>query len=67
MATSSAVTVTEGCFPRLSSGLRTRPACHRRWDPQYERVAKERLGLYDALEAVSVYFEERWHARAARR
>src|SRR5262249_54954432 len=27
-------------------------------DPQYERAAKERLGLYDALEAASAYFEE---------
>src|SRR5262249_7967127 len=27
-------------------------------DPRYERAAKERLGLYDALEAASVYFEE---------
>ena len=26
-------------------------------DPQFERVAKERLGLYDALEAACVYFE----------
>jgi DNA primase len=27
-------------------------------DPQFERVAKERLGLFDALEAASVFFEE---------
>src|SRR6476659_9596078 len=28
-------------------------------DPQYERAAKERLGLYDALEAASVYFDQK--------
>jgi DNA primase len=27
-------------------------------DPQYERVAKERLGLFEALEAATVFFEE---------
>ncbi|MGI8725282.1 MAG: DNA primase [Methyloceanibacter sp.] len=27
-------------------------------DPQFERVARERLGLRDAVEAVAVYFEE---------
>src|SRR5512145_3197453 len=27
-------------------------------DPQYERTAKERLGLYDALEAAARLFEE---------
>jgi DNA primase len=32
-------------------------------DPQYERAAKERLGLYDALEAASVYFEEQLATR----
>ena len=26
-------------------------------DPQFERVAKERLGLFDALEAACAYFE----------
>src|SRR6478609_12119089 len=35
-------------------------------DPQYERAAKERLGLYDALEAASVYFEEQLGARDGR-
>lgn len=27
-------------------------------DPQFERVAKERLGLFEALEAATAYFEE---------
>jgi DNA primase len=35
-------------------------------DPQYERAAKERLGLYDALEAASVYFEEQLGTRDGR-
>ncbi len=35
-------------------------------DPQYERAAKERLGLYDALEAASVYFEEQLATRDGR-
>src|SRR5262249_8786409 len=35
-------------------------------DPQYERAANERLGLYDALEAASVYFEEQLSTRDCR-
>jgi DNA primase len=35
-------------------------------DPQFERVARERLGLYDALEAASVYFEEQIATREGR-
>ena len=35
-------------------------------DPQFERAAKERLGLYDALEAASAYFEQRLGSREGR-
>ena len=35
-------------------------------DPQFERVAKERLGLLDALEAAAVFFEEQLKAREGR-
>jgi DNA primase len=35
-------------------------------DPQFERVAKERLGLLDALEAAAVFFEEQLHGREGR-
>jgi DNA primase len=35
-------------------------------DPQYERAAKERLGLLDALEAASVFFEEQIRSREGR-
>ena len=35
-------------------------------DPQYERVAKERLGLLDALEAAARFFEEQLTAREGR-
>jgi DNA primase len=35
-------------------------------DPQYERAAKERLGLIDALEAASRFFEEELKAREGR-
>ena len=35
-------------------------------DPQYERAAKERLGLLDALEAASRFFEEQLRAREGR-
>jgi DNA primase len=35
-------------------------------DPQFERTAKERLGLFDALEAASVFFEEALQAREGR-
>ena len=35
-------------------------------DPQYERAAQERLGLYAALEAASVYFEEQLATRDGR-
>jgi DNA primase len=35
-------------------------------DPQYERTAKERLGLYDALEAAARHFEETLQAGEGR-
>jgi DNA primase len=35
-------------------------------DPQFERVAKERLGLFDALEAASRFFEEQLRTREGR-
>jgi DNA primase len=35
-------------------------------DPQFERVAKERLGLIDALEAATVFFEEQLTTREGR-
>ena len=35
-------------------------------DPQYERTAKERLGLYDALEAASRLFEDAFRAGEGR-
>ncbi len=35
-------------------------------DPQFERVAKERLGLLDALEAATVFFEEQLKGREGR-
>ena len=35
-------------------------------DPQFERTAKERLRLYDALEAASRYFEEQLGTREGR-
>ena len=35
-------------------------------DPQFERVAKERLGLLDALEAAARFFEEQLLAREGR-
>jgi len=35
-------------------------------DPQFERTAKERLGLYDALEAAAHAFEEEFMAREGR-
>jgi DNA primase len=35
-------------------------------DPQFERVAKERLGLFDALEAASAYFEAEIASRDGR-
>jgi DNA primase len=35
-------------------------------DPQFERVAKERLGLFDALEAACVYFEAEIATRGGR-
>ena len=35
-------------------------------DPQFERVAKERLGLLDALEAAAVFFQEQLRSREGR-
>ena len=35
-------------------------------DPQYERVAKERLGLFEALEAAAAFFEEQLKSGAGR-
>ena len=35
-------------------------------DPQFERVAKERLGLFEALEAAAVFFEEQLRSGAGR-
>ena len=35
-------------------------------DPQFERTAKERLGLIDALEAAAVFFEEQISTREGR-
>ncbi|MGZ5862256.1 MAG: DNA primase [Methyloceanibacter sp.] len=35
-------------------------------DPQFERVAKERLGLLDALEAAAAFFQEQLQAREGR-
>lgn len=35
-------------------------------DPQFERAAKERLGLFDALEAASRFFEDELKAREGR-
>jgi DNA primase len=35
-------------------------------DPQFERVAKERLGLLDALEAAAAFFREQLQAREGR-
>jgi DNA primase len=35
-------------------------------DPQFERAARERLGLFDALEAASVLFEEQLRTREGR-
>jgi DNA primase len=35
-------------------------------DPQFERVAKERLGLLDALEAAAAFFQERLRGREGR-
>jgi DNA primase len=35
-------------------------------DPQYERAAKERLGLLDAMEAASLFFEEQIRSREGR-
>lgn len=35
-------------------------------DPQFERAAKERLGLIDALEAAAVFFEEQISTREGR-
>ena len=35
-------------------------------DPQFERAARERLGLYDALEAATLYFEEQLGTREGR-
>src|SRR5215470_19868428 len=36
-------------------------------DPQFERAAKERLGLYDALEAACVFYEEQLGTREGRK
>jgi len=35
-------------------------------DPQYERVAKERLGLFEALEVAAAFFEEQLKSGAGR-
>ncbi len=35
-------------------------------DPQFERANRERLGLYDALEAATVYFEDQLQKRDGR-